>query len=501
MNKGFVYLVGAGPGDADLITKAGYELIQKCEVLIYDRLISPKLLKYVDANCEMIYVGKTVGNHAIKQEEINEIIVKKALENKFVVRLKGGDPFVFGRGGEEILELQKYNIPYKVVPGVTSAVSGLAYAGIPITHRGSSRGFHVITGHSNDDHSSIPDNLDVLAKLDETLVFLMGFSNLEKIVNGLLENGKDINTPVAIISNATTDKQKEVRGLLGNIVKVVSNTNLKAPALIVVGAVAELDFRDNNNVLSGVNVGITGTTDLVAKQKSALELFGANVFEVCSFDVVEVPNTEFEHSLESIREFSWVTFTSANSVKMFFKKINDLKIDLRCLGSVKFAVVGSGTEEVLNSFGFKSDFMPEKFSSKDLAREIVKVLSRDDKVLIPYAKNHTNDLIEIFEENNIVYSKFIVYDIALMGVTDVELSKLDYLTFSSTKSVEEFFNNNKEGISNTCKVVCIGDLTKVELEKHNINAIKTLKADVNGLVNTIVELREALWLKEQEDLE
>ncbi len=492
MSKGFVYLVGAGPGDADLITKAGYELIQHCEVLIYDRLISNKLLELANKNCEMIYVGKAVGNHAIKQDEINQIIVNKALENKFVVRLKGGDPFVFGRGGEEILELQKHRIPYKIVPGVTSSISGLAYAGIPITHRGKSRGFHVVTGHSNDENSTIPDNLDVLAKLNETLVFLMGFSNLDKIVTGLVENGKDVNTPVAVISNATTYKQEEVRGTLGNIVAVVESSNLNAPALIVVGDVAELDFRDKNNILSGVNVGVTGTTDLVKKQKNLLEFLGANVFEICSFDVAEVYNEDFELSLKSINKFTWVAFTSANSVKMFFKKIFDIGIDLRSLLNLKFAVVGSGTAEVLKTFGFNYDFIPSEFSSKCLGIELANALTANDKVMIPYAKNHTNDLTFQLNEKNIEFSKFVSYDIVLKDLADFDINKLDYITFSSTKSVEEFFNNKKYTLSEKCKVVCIGELTKIELEKHGLSVSKSPKADVNGLIDAIVELRGAL---------
>ncbi len=491
MNKGFVYLVGAGPGDTDLITKAGYELIQKCEVLIYDRLISPKLVDLVDSKCEKIYVGKTVGNHAIKQNEINDIIVAKALENKFVVRLKGGDPFVFGRGGEEILELQKHNIPYKVIPGVTSAIAGLAYAGIPITHRGKSRGFHVITGHSNDDSSSIPNNLDVLAKLDETLVFLMGFSNLDKIVEGLISGGKNINTPVAIVSNATTESQKEVRGTLRDIVKTVEHSTLKAPALIVIGDVASLDFRDKNNVLSGINIGITGTSDLVAKQKKFFELYGANVFEVCNFDVAEVPNKTFEEDIRNISKFKWLVFTSANSVKTFFKKFFELEIDLRNLALVKFAVVGSGTESVLNSYGFKADLMPKEFSAKHLGNELVKVVREGERLLIPYAKNHTNDLTEILLSNNVEFSKQIVYEIVLSELQDFDFNSLDFITFASTKGVQEFFSNSKQGLSNECKVVCIGDLTKEELKIQGIDAFKTETADVEGLVNTIVNLRGA----------
>ncbi len=487
MNKMFVYLVGAGPGDHNLITKAGLEAIEKCEVLIYDRLISPKLLEFANKNCEMVYVGKNVGNHAIKQEEINQIIVNKALENKLVVRLKGGDPFVFGRGGEEILELEKNKIPYKVIPGVTSAISGLAYAGIPITHRGKSRGFHVITGHSQNEESSIPDNLDLLAKLNETLVFLMGFGNLKAIVDGLMENGKDATTPVAIISNATTDKQQEVRGNLENIVEIVSKTNIKAPALIVVGDVAELDFRDKNNKLSGLRVGITGTSNFVERQRNVLSELGASVLEVCTFDAVEIENIEFENSLNSLDKYSWLVFTSANAVRFTFKKIKELDIDLRALGDIKFAVVGKGTDKILREYGFKADFVPSEYSSKCLGNEILGSLSKSDRLLIPRPESHTNDLADILSENGFDFDERIIYTIKKVNTTDSDLEDLDFITFSSAKEVRDFFEGFDKKIN--CKVVCIGDLTKEELENHGIMAVKTESSDVDGLVKKICELR------------
>lgn len=488
MNNGFVYLVGAGPGDVELITKKGYDLIEKCEVLIYDRLISTELINHANNDCEKIYVGKVVGNHAIKQEEINEIIVKKALENKFVVRLKGGDPFVFGRGGEEILELEKNKIPYKVVPGVTSAISGLAYAGIPITHRGVSRGFHVITGHSNDENSTIPNNLDILAKLGETLVFLMGFSNLKEIVNGLLDNGKDKNTPVAIICNATTDYQMDVRGTLETIVDLSEKSKLKAPALIVVGGVSSIDFRTKDNILSGINVGITGTKDLLKKQRNQLEYLGANVYELCNFDVMYMEDEDFINAINTIYKYQWIIFTSANSVKATFRKIAELDIDLRNLYCVKFAVVGSGTAEILKNYGFKADFIPTHYSSKCLANELSKKLTENDLVFIPRAKKCSKDLKEIFTKNKINFDEKIVYDITLSEKNIIDLSKLDIITFGCSTAVKEFLTGNPINDIINCKMVCIGEQTKKELEKSGLNVTKTEQSDVNGLIKTIVEM-------------
>ncbi|MFV0503313.1 MAG: uroporphyrinogen-III C-methyltransferase [Lachnospirales bacterium] len=487
MNNGFVYIVGAGPGNIDLITKKGYEVIKECNVLIYDRLVDPKLVDCVKNSCKKIYVGKSVGNHTIDQEEINNIIVQEALKNNIVVRLKGGDPFVFGRGGEEILKLKENNIPYKIIPGVTSAIAGLGYAGIPITHRGISRGFHVITGHTNESENTCPNNLDVLAKLNDTLVFLMAMGNLKNIVNGLMKNGKSENTPVAIISNATTYKQFEVRGTLKNILNIAENSQIKAPAILVIGEVAKFNLTDKN-ILSGVNIGLTGTRSLIERQKNQLEPLGANVIEICDFDIKEIKNNQFIEALKHIGTFSWIVFTSANSIYVTFKNFLNSNIDLRNLGKIKFACVGSGTGEVLKNYGFIADFIPETFSSVELGNGLTKIISSTEKVLIPRATKHTSELTDIFKENNINFSEYEIYDIVLKNRIN-ELDALDFITFSSATSVRELLDTNAK-INENCKIVCIGNLSKLELQNNGYTVHKAKASSVAGLVSTIIDLKE-----------
>ncbi|MBQ3614928.1 MAG: uroporphyrinogen-III C-methyltransferase, partial [Anaerotignum sp.] len=237
--NGKVYLVGAGCGDPELITWKGLNLLRKCDVVLYDDLVVPKLLEEAKKDCERIFVGKRYGKHSLPQNETNDLLIEKAKEGKMVVRLKGGDPFVFGRGGEEVLALQAENIPYEVVSGVTSSIAVPAAAGIPVTHRKIARSFHVITGHTAaEGETTLTENLDTLAKLEGTLVFLMGLHHLEEIVDGLLQGGKDADIPAAVISRGTTPQQKTVRANLSELAAKVREAKLEAPAVIVIGETA-----------------------------------------------------------------------------------------------------------------------------------------------------------------------------------------------------------------------------------------------------------------------
>ena len=239
---GTVYLIGAGPGDPELITVKGLKRLQTCEVVIYDRLASFQLLDEVKEDCVKIYVGKEAGQHSKTQEEINQIMVTYAKKYEHVVRLKGGDSFVFGRGGEEIEALKKHNIAYEVVPGITSAIAVPEMAGIPVTHRGMSQSFHVITGHTSSLDHTLTDNYEVLAKLEGTLVFLMGLGNLAKIADQLIQHGKAVTTPVAVISNGTMIHQTTIRATLGTILDLVHEKEISSPAIIVIGQTAGLEY-------------------------------------------------------------------------------------------------------------------------------------------------------------------------------------------------------------------------------------------------------------------
>ena len=267
--KGKVYLIGAGPGDPELITLKGERLLKNCEAVVYDRLIPESLLYLVPENCEKIDVGKTPGGISVPQEDINRILVRKAEEGKKVVRLKGGDPFVFGRGGEEVLALQKAGIDFEVVPGISSSLSAPALGGIPVTHRNVSRSFHVITGHRDKEEGDW--DFKNLAKVEGTLIFLMGMESIKTITAELIKEGKDSSTPAAVISNAARDNQITVRGTLGTISEIASGRNIKAPAVIVIGETAAYRFLSGKKGnLSGVRIGITGTESFVRKLSDAL---------------------------------------------------------------------------------------------------------------------------------------------------------------------------------------------------------------------------------------
>lgn len=258
MTKGKVYIVGAGCGDYDLITLRGAELLKRGEVIVYDSLIDSRLLNYAAEDAEKICVGKRAGRASETQEKINNVLVEKACGGKTVIRLKGGDPFVFGRGGEEVLALQEHDIQYTIVPGITSAVAVPELAGIPVTHRGIARSFHVITGHTKEDF--IPENMGLYAKLEGTLVFLMGLNNLPKIVSSLVANGKSPDTPAAVVSNGVYATEQKVTGTLADICHIVSQYKIKAPAVIIVGKVCEFDFASSlQRPLDNISVTVTGT--------------------------------------------------------------------------------------------------------------------------------------------------------------------------------------------------------------------------------------------------
>lgn len=498
MNQnGTVYLVGAGPGDPELLTIKGERLLKECEVVIYDRLATDHLLDLVPKTCEKIYVGKDVGNHAIKQPEINEIIVQKALEGKIVVRLKGGDPFVFGRGGEEILALQEASIPYEVVPGITSAIAAATYAGIPITHRGVSSGFHVITGHTKDQFDQMVDNFETIAKLDGTLVFLMGMSNLSKIVDNLIKNGKDSTTSVAIISNATTNNQVAIKGTLSTIEELVQRNGILAPAVIVIGDVVNLDMKSTIiKSLTGKKVGITGTKGFTKKLSNQLKEEGAMVENLSFLTVKEYDNNiGLKDARENLDQYSWIVFTSTNGVDIFFYNLKENQIDFRKLSKIKFGVVGEGTKSALLNYGFQADFVPEIYSTHELAKGLTKLIKEAEKVLIPRAEKGSEDLTRILSEHSIPFDDVKIYDIEVDKTKRDEvitkLDSLDYITFASASGVDGFFENiNNFDCFNTktTKIVCIGDITAKRLGEYGYkDCIIAKEYSVSGMVDCIID--------------
>lgn len=497
-DNGIVYLVGAGPGDPELLTKKGERLLKECQVVIYDRLANDQLLDLVPEHSERIYVGKTVGNHGVTQDRINEIIVKKALEGKRVVRLKGGDPFVFGRGGEEILALQEENISYEVVSGVTSAIAAAAYAGIPITHRGLSRSFHVITGHTADTEDELTDNYEALAKVEGTLVFLMGMSNLDKITSRLIQYGKDKNTPVAIISNGTTLRQQVVKGTLSTIVERVREKEIKAPAIIVVGEVAELSMKSTKKGRLGKKkIGITGTRHIINKLSKGLEEQGATVIRLGFSKIIEGADYDrLKECIPNIDAYTWIVFTSTNGVDLFFKVTAEQEVDYRKFSNIRFAVVGDGTRDALKKRGFVADYMPKIYTTRHLADGLTKLLKKEDRVLIPRATKGSKDLTKVLGQYGISYEDLAVYDIE----NDIEkrnqllsqVEELDAITFASSSGVDGFFESLQEEekqLLEDTHLLCIGDITAKTLESYGYKNYDIADDySVKGMIQKLIDI-------------
>ncbi|MDF2888027.1 MAG: uroporphyrin-III C-methyltransferase [Lacrimispora sp.] len=501
---GVVYLVGAGPGDPGLITQKGLKRLGCCDALVYDSLASDYFLDEVPDHCKKIYVGKRAGAHSMKQEEINRLLVELAEEGLNVVRLKGGDPFVFGRGGEEILALLEAGIPYEVVPGVTSAVAALSMAGIPVTHRAVSRSFHVMTGHTLSENGTLPPDFDSFAKLSGTLIFLMGLSNLSLIVKGLVKNGKPEDTPAAVIENGTLPEQRTVRGTLKDIESRAQQAEIKSPAIIVAGDVAALDFSSTLNLpLKGCRIGITGTESFAGRLSHELLNLGGILDNVLTLSIASYRSGEaMKEAYQRLKTYSWLVLTSANAVRDFFAGLFEGGYDLRSLGAIRFAAVGKGTEAELLKFGFHADYVPDRYQVKDLAEGLISQLTKEDRLLIPRSSGGSPELNQILEEAGVFYKDIVLYDVALkqseQESMENELAPLHYLTFASASGVDAFFQGEREKILSSLaslKVVCIGDITAKALSRYG------READLIAPVYSVSGLAEIIcqdWCKEKE---
>lgn len=490
--SGTVYLVGAGCGNPDLITWKGLRLLRMCDAVLYDDLVSLKLLEETKADCEKIFVGKRYGKHSLPQAEINTLLIAKAQAGKTVVRLKGGDPFVFGRGGEEMLALQKEGIACEAVSGVTSAVAVPAAAGIPVTHRKTARSFHVITGHTAADGTeTLTEQLDILAKLEGTLVFLMGLHHLEKITNGLLQGGKPADTPAAVISKGTTPKQRVVRARLCDLAEETRKANLEAPAVIVVGETAGMDLSGTISYpLYGVKIGVTGTKSITKKLRGRLEELGAAVTEMDYATLVpDWENAELAQALQCIAEYTWAVFTSPNGVEIFFQALQKQRIDIRILASLKFAVIGTGTAAALEKHGIYPAFLPETYDVESLARGLCGVVKAEEKILILRAAQGSPVLTEILEKEKKAYTDVKIYDIAVDAekrrFANEKAKEMDFITFASGSGVRGFFAQGGT-IPQGTTAVCIGTSTARALKAYGEFAVLTAKTfNVEGMIEAI----------------
>ncbi|MCK5098063.1 MAG: uroporphyrinogen-III C-methyltransferase, partial [Desulfobacteraceae bacterium] len=389
-NYGKIFLIGAGPGDPGLITLKAMECIKTADVVVYDYLAAPALLEYAKDDSEIIYVGKKGGNHTLSQDGINDLLIQKAKQGLTIARLKGGDPFIFGRGGEEAELIADNNIPFEIVPGVTSAIAAPAYAGIPLTHREHSSSVSIITGHEDPTKKDSTMEWESFAKSPNTLVFLMGVKNLPGIVENLQKHGKDPQTPVALVRWGTTPKHKSVTGTLENIVGNVQKAGLKSPAIIIIGSVVTLKDKltwFENLPLLGKKIVVTRARAQASDLISLLRKYGAECIEIPTIKINPPKDIQpLEKSIDNIDSFDWVIFTSVNGVKFFFDTLYSQNKDVRVLGHLKFACIGPVTKQKLKEYGIISDVLPETYKAESVVKAFSNIKIKDKNILIPRAK-------------------------------------------------------------------------------------------------------------------
>ncbi|KMT21840.1 uroporphyrinogen-III C-methyltransferase [Clostridium cylindrosporum] len=490
MGKGKVWLVGAGPSDVGLFTLKGREVLEKADVVVYDKLVGGGILSLIPNETELIYVGKTSGNHPVPQDRINEILLEEALKGKNVARLKGGDPFLFGRGGEELELLVEHGIEFEIVPGITSAISVPAYAGIPVTHRDFTSSLHIITGHTKKESAPSID-FESLVKLNGTLVFLMGVSSLEVICKGLIDAGMDKTTPAAIIESGTTSRQRKVVSTVEYLSSEARDAKIKTPGLIIVGKVAQLSDKFSwaeKRPLAGTKVLVTRPKSLASRLSKKLYDNGAEVIELPTIETKAIEdNSLLLGEIKNIKDYGWIVFTSPTGVNVFFESLKVNSIDIRSLLGVKFAAVGSATAKAIEDRGIIVDFIPSMFNGKVLAIELSPKVN-GEKVMIPRAKDGTLDIVEEFKKANIDYRDIPIYETIIKETEVDNIEDFDYVAFTSASTVKGFVNSVKTDYSRL-KAICIGESTEGEAKKYSMETFVAKRATLDSMVELLIELR------------
>jgi uroporphyrinogen III methyltransferase/synthase len=454
-STGKVYLIGAGPGDPGLITVKGLDCIRNADVVIYDYLAAPSLLASASAHAEIIYVGKKSADHTLSQDKINALIVEKARAGNTVARLKGGDPFIFGRGGEEAEVLLHEDIPFEIVPGVTSAIAAPAYAGIPLTHRSFTSTLALVTGHEDPVKNESSINWRALASGMGTIVFLMGVKNLSHIVHHLTLHGKPSSTPIALIQWGTTYRQRTVTGTLDTIVTRVAEAGLSSPAIIVVGEVVTLRDRlkwFENRPLFGKTVIVTRAREQASDLVSALSELGANCLEFPTIQVEPSENTgALDAAIDQMASYDWIVFTSVNGVRFFFERLFAKGRDVRALGHLHTAAIGPATAQQLKQFGLCSDIVPETYRAESIVDAFKSENILGKKILLPRAREARTVLPDELVRMGAVVDDIAVYhtrsvrDHADRLVALLENREVDMVTFTSSSTVKNFVSLLPEG--------------------------------------------------------
>lgn len=499
MNKGIIYLIGAGPGDPGLFTIKGKMLLEKAEVVIYDRLVGDEILSYAPREAEFLYVGKESGRHALSQDEINALLVEKAREGKRVVRLKGGDPFLYGRGGEEALYIREQGFDYEVVPGITSAIAVPAYAGIPVTHRDATSSFAVITGHEKPGKKDSSIKWEQIAAGIGTLVFLMGVENLDYICRRLMENGRKADTPVALIRWGTLPEQEVLTGTLDNIVERVQEAGFKPPAVIVVGEVVEL--RDKlrwieNRPLWGKKIVVTRSREQASVLVEKIRELGGIPLEFPAIEIKPAENLQpLKKALNNIDSYHWIIFTSVNAVEIFLAEMKNNGMDIRDLKGLKICAIGPVTSQRLEDRGLRIQVMPDEYRAEGVLEAMQGMITRGEKVLMPRAQGARLVLPQTLEEWGLRVDEIHLYRAAAAKNTaipeEIINGQVDYLTFTSSSTVSNFDEIMGPGISarlpGKVRIACIGPITADKAREVGFSVdIMAEEYTIDGLIQAIL---------------
>jgi uroporphyrinogen III methyltransferase/synthase len=500
--KGKVYLVGAGPGDPGLITVKGRECIAHADVIVYDYLASPSLLKNAKKDSEIIYVGKQGGDHTLSQEEINALITEKAKKGLIVARLKGGDPFIFGRGAEEAEVLIENGISFEVVPGVTSAIAAPAYAGIPLTHRMFTSTVAFVTGHEDPEKAESGINWEALAKGIGTIVFLMGVKNLPNIVKQLMNHGLSPDTPVALVRWGTTSKQRSVSGTIGNIVELVKIAGLKSPAIIIVGNVVKLKEKMDwfeKRPLFGKRIAVTRAREQASDLVGMLSALGAECLE---FPTIKVEPPEdyspLDKAIENISAYDWLIFTSVNGVDFFFQRLFANGRDMRSFHKIKTAVIGPATSDRLLGYGLKSDIIPESYRAESVVDAFRKENLKGKKILLPRAEEARAILPEELLKMGASVDEITAYrtravtDESAGLIKELKDKSIDLITFTSSSTVKNFAAllpaGMLEELMMDISVAAIGPVTADTAKNMGFNVgIIAVSFTIQGLCDAILQ--------------
>ena len=497
MNSGRVVLVGAGPGDPGLLTLRGADALAHADVLLYDALASDPIVDLVPRSCERIFVGKRGGNHAMEQEAIEALMIARAREGKAVVRLKGGDPYVFGRGGEEAQALHAAGIAFEIVPGISSAIAAPAYAGIPVTHREMNPAFTVVTGHEDPTKPESQIDWTRLADPHRTLIFLMAMGNLAEIATNLVHHGLYHDTPVAVIGDGTRPTQRTVTGTLATIAQEVARAGVTAPAIVVVGQVVTLREQlrwYDRDPLFGKRVLITRPGNHADRFASTLLRRGVEPVLASTIAITGPDDPHPAHrAIDDLASYRWIVFTSQNGVDRFFDRLAALETDARYLGTTRVAAIGAKTAERLREHGVRADLVPRAYVGEEIARALIEATHEGDRILIYRAQEARDVLPQMLTDAN--RAPHVVAAYKTIFAIDPEfaqkVARADVLTFTSASTVRGFVEmlGGADAARDAALgkiVACIGPITADAADEADIHV------DVVADVFTTDGLLEAL---------